>query len=79
MTEKITEKKIFSEQEQDIIDYIKAHGSITQFQAGFIGVGRLSARVLDLRKKDVPIKREMVPVKNRKGKICRVARYWIAA
>ena len=82
MTEEKTakaEEKFFSEQEQDIIDYIKAHGSITQFQAVFIGVGRLSARVLDLRRKNVPLKTEMVTIENRKGKMCRVARYWLAA
>ena len=79
MGEKVTEERIFSGQEKDVIDYIKAHGSITTLQAYEIGIARLASRVFDLRAKCVPVKSEMVCVENRKGEKCRVARYWIAA
>ena len=75
----MTEERIFSGQEKDVIDYIKAHGSITTLQAFSIGVARLASRVFDLRTKGVPIKSEMVTVENRKGEKCRVSRYWLAA
>ena len=75
----MTEKRYFSGQEQDIIDYMVKNGSITMFEAFLIGCGRLSARIYDLRVKGVPIKSELVKVLNKKGEVCRVARYWLAA
>ena len=75
----MTEERIYSGQEKDVIDYIRKNGSITTLQAFGIGVARLASRIFDLRTKGVPIKREMVEVLNRKGEKCRVARYWIAA
>lgn len=73
------EDRIFSGQEKDIIDFIQKNGSITTLQAFNIGVARLASRVFDLRTKGVPIKSEMIEVENRKGEMCRVARYWLAA
>lgn len=70
---------ILSGQEQAVIDYMKAHGSITTLQAFGIGVARLASRVYDLRAKGVNVKREMITVLNCKGEACRVARYWLAA
>jgi hypothetical protein len=75
----MTEGRMFYGQEKDVIDFIKANGSITTLQAFGIGVARLASRVFDLRAKGVPIRREMVEVLNRKGEKCRVARYWLAA
>ena len=75
----MTEERIFSGQEKDVIDFIRQNGSITILQAFTIGVGRLSARIYDLRVKGVPIQKEMIEVENRKGEKCRVARYWLAA
>lgn len=75
----MTEERIFCGQEKDVIDFIKANGSITTLQAFGIGVARLASRVFDLRAKGVPIKSEMVSVENRKGEKCRVARYWLSA
>lgn len=72
-------ERIFSGQEKEIIDFIRANGSITTLDAFRIGVARLASRVFDLRMKGVPIKREMISVENRKGEKCRVARYWLAA
>ena len=75
----MTEERIFSGQEKDVIDFMQKNGSITTLQAFGIGVARLASRVFDLRTKGVPIKREMVEVENRKGETCRVARYWLSA
>ena len=75
----MTEERIFSGQEKDVIDFIRQNGSITTLQAFGIGVARLASRVFDLKAKGIPIKREMVEVENRKGEKCRVARYWLAA
>lgn len=45
----MTEERIFTGQEKDVIDFIKAHGSITTLQAFGIGVARLASRVLLVR------------------------------
>ena len=64
-------------QAMDVIEYIRDNGSITTKQATDIGIYRLSARVLELRKFGIPIEKEMIPFVNRKGKKGRVARYTI--
>lgn len=64
-------------QATDIIEFIRDHGSITTKQATDMGVYRLSARVHEMRAFGIPVEREMVTVKNRKGEDCRVARYTI--
>lgn len=74
----MTEERVFYGQEKDVIDFIRANGSITTLQAFGIGIARLASRVFDLKTKGVPIKREMIEVTNRKGETCRVARYWLA-
>lgn len=59
-----------------IVNYIKNHGSITQDEASYhIGCARLPARINDLRNRGYHIKTEMKPVKNRWGKVTRVAVY----
>lgn len=59
-----------------IMEYIKSHGSITQAEASkYLAVGRLAARVSDLRARGVKIVTETVKVKNRFGDKTEVARY----
>lgn len=63
---------------QRVIDYMTAHGSITQADAWTeLGVMRLAARISDLRRQGVPICGEIHSVKNRYGETCRVKRYSI--
>lgn len=62
-----------------IIEYITAHGSITQKQAfEDLGCGRLGARIFELKEQGYPIERRMVTVRNRFGEECRVAEYYLA-
>lgn len=69
-----------SNQGKEIIDYIKAHGSITQAEAFmYLGIGRLSARIYDLVDSGYPIKRDMVTVTKKDGSKARVARYYMGA
>lgn len=61
-----------------IIDYIKYHGSITQEEASkYLGVGRLAARVSDLKARGVKIVTTEEKGKNRFGGRTRYARYRI--
>lgn len=71
-------ESILSEQELDVFNFMRSHGSITFLEAVKIGCGRLSARIYDMKAKGVPIKSELVKVLNCKGDECRVARYWLA-
>lgn len=65
-------------QAQRIIDYITAHGSITQFEAlKDLGVMRLASRISELRKNGYEIVSERVKVENRYGETCRVKRYFL--
>ena len=65
-------------QATDVIEYIRDNGSITTKQAmEDLGCYRLSARVYDIRSFGIQIEKEMVEVPNRKGEMCRVARYTI--
>ena len=62
-----------------IIEYLEEFGSITPLEAiRDIGCYRLSARISDIKNMGVPIKTEMVNVKNRRGKYSRIARYSLA-
>jgi len=54
--------------------------TITQGEAQkLFGIGRLAARIGDLKKQGMDIESEMITVKNRDGQPCRVARYSLAA
>lgn len=64
-------------QATDVIEFIRDHGSITTMDAFGLGITRLASRVHDLKRFGVPVEKEMVNVKNRKGETCRVARYTI--
>ena len=62
-----------------IIEYLEEFGSITPLEAiRDIGCYRLSARISDIKDMGIPIKTEMVNVKNRRGKYSRIARYSLA-
>ena len=59
-----------------VLAYIKQFGSITQYEAlQDLGVMRLASRISDLKRAGVPIKREMVGVKNRFGETCYISQY----
>ena len=63
-------------QVQLILDYLDEFGSITPLEAiRDIGCYRLSARISDIKKKGYPVKTELIPVMNRRGKQSKVARY----
>ena len=63
-------------QNQRIIDYMAAHGSITQLEAlQELGIMRLASRISDLRRKGYDIESKLVKVENRYGETCRVKRY----
>lgn len=62
-------------QAKDILAYLQEHGSITQKEANRkLGVGRLAARVSDLKAMGYDIQTEIITVRTRRGK-SRVARY----
>lgn len=59
-----------------VLDYIKTHGSITQREASEdIAVGRLAARISDLKGKGYKIKTVDEIKKNRYGEWTKYARY----
>lgn len=63
-------------QVQLILEYIDEFGSITPLEAiRDIGCYRLSARISDIKKLGYPVKTELIAVKNRRGKISKVACY----
>lgn len=62
-------------QAEEILKYMKEHGSITPKEAErHIGCMRLSARIFDLRELGYDIDKENITVKTRNGKT-KVARY----
>ena len=62
-------------QAEMVLVYIARHGSITQYQANELGIGRLAARVADLKKQGHDIKSEMIAVRKANGKTAQVACY----
>lgn len=66
-------------QTEMVLQYMYEHGSITKAQAFLdLGVGNLGGRIYDVKNKlQVPVLKEMVPVKKKNGKIAYVARYSI--
>ena len=62
-----------------VLQYMEQFGSITQLEAlQDLGCMRLASRISDLKKRGIPIKREMVGVKNRFGETCYVSQYSLA-
>lgn len=63
-------------QNERVIEYVKAHGSITQGEATkYLGVSRLAARIADLKKQGHAFTGTTVKDKNRFGETVRYARY----
>lgn len=61
---------------QRLIDYLTRHGSVTPLEAqSELGIGRLGARIFDLKRQGFGIKTEIVEVPTRFGTTARVARY----
>ena len=66
-------------QAERILDYMEEFGSITQFEAfKDLGVMRLASRISDIRKKGIPVKSEVITVKNRFNEDCYIKRYSLA-
>ena len=64
---------------QAIYKYMAFHNGITQAEAFLeLGVGRLGARIYDMRNLGIPIKSEMVKVTKKDGSETFVAKYSIA-
>lgn len=63
---------------ENIYKYMETHGGITQAEAFLeLGVGRLGARIFDMRERGIPIKAQMVQVRKKDGTEAFVARYSI--
>ena len=62
-----------------ILDYMQQHGSITDNEAKAISIGRLSARIMELRRQGNPIVTEFEQGKNQFGERVRYARYRMGA
>lgn len=63
-------------QTERLLGYLREHRTINPLEAwGYLGIYRLAARIRDLRRAGHGIRRELVPVENRFGEVCRVARY----
>ena len=63
-------------QAERIRQYMEDFGSITQLEAlNDLGCMRLASRISDLKKKGIPIKSEVIAVKNRYKEDCYIKRY----
>lgn len=66
-------------QADDVLDFMKKHGSITHRQAeDYIGCMRLASRIYELKKRGNNIISETVRVKARNGRETYIARYKLA-
>ena len=64
---------------QRIYQYMALHNGITQAEAFLeLGVGRLGARIWDIKNVGVPIQTEMIKVAKKDGTTAWVAKYSIA-
>jgi len=64
----------------DLRNWLEAGYTITQDEGkDRFGIGRVSARIGELKKEGMDIDSEMITVHNRDGEACRVARYSLAA
>lgn len=71
----MTEKRIT--QEQKVLDYLRTHEYITNREAFYLGIQRLSARIFRLRKAGHLIHSNMKTVHNRDGSTSNVAYYYL--
>ena len=59
-----------------ILQYMEQFGSITQYEAlQDLGCMRLASRISDLKRRGIPIKSEVVGVKNRFGETSYISQY----
>ena len=64
-----------TKQQRQVLDRLKS-APLTDSQArAELGINRLGARIWDLRKMSYNIESELIPVQNRDGDTCHVARY----
>lgn len=71
-------ENIKTTQNLQILEHLMQGKSITPYEAlELYNTMRLPSRIYDLRKRGHNIRRQMVVVKNKEGKKCRVARYWM--
>ena len=64
-------------QTEMVLVYMARHGSITQYQANELGIGRLAARIADLKRRGHIINSEMINVRKANGTTAKVACYSI--
>lgn len=63
-------------QRERVLDYIRKHGAITQFEAtSELGILRLASRIHELKKQGHDICTDTATVVNRFNEKCRVAMY----
>lgn len=61
-----------------VLDYIKEFGSITTLEAfKDLGVTRLSARIFELRERNIEIESTTITSKNRYGENCSYSKYYL--
>ncbi|MCE2713158.1 MAG: helix-turn-helix domain-containing protein [Cryomorphaceae bacterium] len=65
--------------QNDIIkNHLKNHKTITTLQAfSMYGITRLASRILELRESGMKISGYMIDVKNRRGEIVKVKKYYV--
>lgn len=72
----INEEKVFKNQANKLLAYLKKKGSITKQQAySMLGIWNSGARILDLRQQGYDIETVMVERYNSAGRKYRVAKY----
>lgn len=62
-------------QKQEILEYIRNHGSITPMEAFPLGITKLATRVSEMRRDGVEFDIEIIKDKNKNGKPMRYAKY----
>jgi hypothetical protein len=62
-------------QSEEILDYMRNHGRITQMDAYGLGCTRLAARISDLKRAGHLIKTEMVTITTAKNRKTNIAAY----
>lgn len=66
----------FKTQNEELLDYLNTHRTITQMKAWReLGIMRLASRISDLREQGYVITTEMITVKAKNGRKASVARY----
>lgn len=62
-------------QRDDVLNYMKAYGEITQMDAIYLGCYRLASVIFNLKKEGILIDSEMREVKKKDGSTARIAVY----